>query len=349
MTATNEERLRPLKRTLRIRARKTLFRTIKRTYTHSTRVNESSDNFPTVLRLGTRASLLAKAQSGAVAKLLEEQHPGLRVELVLVRTSGDRITDQPLYAFGGKGLFTKELEQALLAGQIDFAVHSFKDVPVTMPLVDQSDMIIAAVPPREDPRDVLIGAKTIDQLPSGARIGTGSLRRRSQLLSLRPDLMIEPIRGNIDTRIRKRQDGACDAIILAMAGLKRSGLFDAERMSPVDANVLLPAAGQGALALQCRKHDQSTRQLLASLNDPTTALCVELERELVRLLNGDCHSPIAALAEVGKDFISLRAAVGARDGMPPVIAAEAQVAVKDRDDLPRLVYEKLRQSGAGAD
>src|SRR3954469_22658430 len=152
------------------------------------------------LRLGTRGSLLARSQSQLIARALEQAHPGLRVELVPIKTSGDRITDKPLHEFGGKGLFTKELEQARLEKTIDFAVHSFKDVPVTMPLVDQSDLIIAAVPKREDARDVLASAKyrSIDELPNGARIGTGSLRRRCQLLARRPDLVVEGIRGNID-------------------------------------------------------------------------------------------------------------------------------------------------------
>jgi hydroxymethylbilane synthase len=301
-----------------------------------------------MLRLGTRGSLLARAQSAMVATLLEKRHPGLQVELILVKTTGDQITDQPLHAFGGKGLFTKELEQALLAGTIDFAVHSFKDVPVTMPLVDASELIIAAVPEREDPRDVLItdGAGSIAELPPGAKVGTGSLRRRAQLLSRRPDLNVEPIRGNIDTRIRKFKKRQYDGVILALAGLKRSGLFDSACMSAIDSADLLPAPGQGALALQCRRSDQRTVQLIVALNDPVTAQCVELERELVRLLQGDCHSPIAALAQVREDGISLRAAVGKRDGSPPVVAASAIYPMEQVNTLPRRVFEELDRQGA---
>jgi hydroxymethylbilane synthase len=285
------------------------------------------------LRLGTRGSMLARAQSRHVADLLERKHPTLRVELVIFATSGDKIADRPLQELGGKGLFTKELEQALLAGLIDFAVHSFKDVPVTMPLVDQAELIIAAVPEREDPRDVLIspGSQSISELPGGARVGTGSLRRRCQLLDRRPDLIVEPIRGNIDTRLRKQAAGEFDAVVLALAGLKRAGLYDSHRMPVIELSDLLPAAGQGALALQCRRNDQRTRELLAALNDGVSATCVAAERELVKLLEGDCHSPIAALAEVEEGVMSLGAVVGARDGEPPVLRASAR---SERADAP---------------
>src|SRR3954469_3456163 len=178
---------------------------------------------PHQLRLGTRGSLLARSQSQMIADELMRLHPGLRVELIIIKTSGDQVQDKPLADIGGKGLFTKELEQALLDRHVDFAVHSFKDVPVTMPLVDQADLIIAAVPKREVPFDALISlkAKSIADLPQGAKIGTGSLRRRAQLLELRPDLVIENIRGNVDTRVRKMKSGEFDAVILAVAGLRR--------------------------------------------------------------------------------------------------------------------------------
>src|SRR5690348_9794166 len=200
-----------------------------------------------LLRLGTRGSLLARAQSSLIARELERAHPGLRVELVEIKTSGDRIQDRPLNEFGGKGLFTKEIELALLEKQVDFAVHSFKDVPVTMPLVDQSHLIIAAVPKREPPWDVLVSRKanSLESLASGAKVGTGSPRRRAQILAKRPDLHVEPIRGNIDTRIRKMNEGQYDAVILALAGVRRAELFDASLM--FELRDLLPAAGQGAL------------------------------------------------------------------------------------------------------
>ena len=303
-------------------------------------MNDSPRN---VLRLGTRGSLLAKAQSRMIADALEAAHDRLRVELTIVKTTGDRITDRPLHEFGGKGLFTKELEQALLAGEIDFAVHSYKDVPVTMPLVEQSDLIIAAVPQREDPRDVAVMRDPArGALPPGAVVGTSSLRRRCQILAAAPETKIEPLRGNIDTRIRKLREGAYDVIVLAMAGLRRAGLFDQSFMAPAD---LLPAPGQGALALQCRRSDAATRGLLGALHDPTTAACVEAERELVRLLRGDCHSPIAALAtkELTDGTVTLKAAVGARDGVPPVMNAAASGS-EPRETAAR-VFEILQSLG----
>ncbi len=291
----------------------------------SSEVNRSADAASSVLRLGTRGSLLARSQSQLVANMLAQMHAGLSVELVVISTSGDQIADRPLHEVGGKGLFVKELEQALLAGQIDLAVHSFKDVPVTMPLVEQEDLIVAAVPAREDPSDVLVSleARSIDQIKKGARVGTGSLRRRCQLLDLRPDLEIVPIRGNIDTRIRKLREGQFDAIILAAAGLARGGLFDPAIMTPIEIENCVPAAGQGALAIQCRASDERTCGLIEPLNDSNTFDCVAAERALVQLLRGDCLSPIGALATVEGDEIILKAAVGARAGEPPVLRAIA--------------------------
>ena len=306
-----------------------------------------SPDRPATLRLGTRGSLLARTQSRIVADALEKRHPGVHVELVTIKTSGDRITDRPLYDMGGKGLFIKELEQALLAGEVDFAVHSYKDVPVTMPLVEQSGLTIAAVPPREDWRDVLVSEKAKDfaGLPPAARLGTSSLRRRCQALEARPDLTIEPVRGNIDTRLRKLTEGAYDAIILASAGVRRAGLFDAHFMTFLSAEVMLPAPGQGALALQCRRDDETTRQVLAVLNDPDTAECVAAERALVAALEGDCHSPIAAVATVAGGELSLRAAVGGRDGRPPVLRAQASGPRGEGDRVASRVTEALADQG----
>jgi hydroxymethylbilane synthase len=280
------------------------------------------------LRLGTRGSLLARTQSQMIATELEKRHPGLAVELILIKTSGDVITDKPLHDLGGKGLFTKELELALIAGEVDFAVHSFKDMPITMPLVDESSLIIAATPEREDVRDVVAFREeqaigSLSDLPADLHVGTGSLRRRCQLLLKRPDLIVEPIRGNIDTRLRKLSEGQYDAIVLAMAGLRRTGLFDGSRMHLLEPEDMLPAPAQGALALQCRRDDVSTQSLLRTLHDQDAALCVELERELVRKLGGDCHSPIAALATVADQQVRLRAVIGTRDGGLPVITAES--------------------------
>lgn len=304
----------------------------------------------TTLRLGSRGSLLARTQSQLVADALQQRHPGLAVPLEIVKTSGDQITERPLHEFGGKGLFTKELEQALLDGRIDFAVHSFKDVPVTMPLVDTSELVFAAVPVREDPRDVLAwrevsAGRTIASLPARARVGTGSLRRRCQLLDLRPDLLIEPIRGNIDTRLRKLREGQFDAIVLALAGVRRAALFDSAHMEPIDDEVLC-APGQGALALQCRRDDARTRELLGALNDEASALCVEAERGIVLGLHGDCHSPIAARATVDGKTLRLKAAVGARDGDPPVIRADSKGPATAMRDVVERVLGQLRAQDA---
>lgn len=301
-----------------------------------------------ILRLGTRSSRLARMQSDGVAQSLEVIHPGLRVETILISTTGDQIQDRPLHEAGGKGLFTKEIELALLDNRIDLAVHSYKDVPVTMPLVDQHNLVFAAVPAREDPRDVLVcsATRSIDDLPRGAKVGTGSLRRRSQLLACRPDLVVEMIRGNIDTRLKKLREGQYDAIVLALAGVRRADLFDGQLMSTIDIDQMLPAPAQGALAIQCRADDARARDMLRPLNDRPTEACVNLEREIVRKLNGDCHSPIAALATVNGRQIELRSAVAARGGEPPVVRAVATVEAGDITSLVETVFQQLVSQGA---
>jgi hydroxymethylbilane synthase len=291
--------------------------------------------------------MLAKTQSQMMASELEKQHKGLVVELVIIKTTADGIQDKPLHEFGGKGLFTKEIELALLDGQIDLAVHSFKDVPVTQPLVDQAELVIAAVPLREDPRDVLasIKARSIDDLVQGAKVGTGSQRRRSQLLARRPDLNVLPLRGNIDTRLRKLREENFDGIILAAAGLRRAAMFNEDEMVMLPPEVMLPAPGQGALALQCRRSDERTRELLAALNDATTATCVTAERAIVAALEGDCTSPIAALAELEGDEFVIRAAVGARGGDAPVVRAEAKRSASQVDNAVADALKSLRDQG----
>ena len=240
------------------------------------------------------------------------------------------------------------MKSALLEKRIDFAVHSFKDMPTTMPLVDESDLIVAAVPRREDARDVLVSNRpmTLADLPAGARVGTGSLRRQCQLLAARPDLQIQPVRGNIDTRLRKQREGEFDGIVLAMAGVLRVGLFDARIMTPLDARLILPAPGQGALALQCRRDDHSTRSILKALDDPTTAACVAVERELVRLLNGDCLSPIGAFALIEGDTINLHAVVGGRGGTLPIVRASGGSDLSDALSAARIVHRILVAGGA---
>jgi hydroxymethylbilane synthase len=274
--------------------------------------------FPNAYRLGTRGSLLARTQSGLIAAELQRLNPAVSIELKIIKTTGDRITDRPLHDVGGKGLFTKELEVALLNGEIDFAVHSYKDVPVTMPLVDVSGLIIAAVPKREDPRDVLIAGpnvKSLGDLPAQATVGTGSLRRECQLLAARPDLKILALRGNIDTRLRKQRKGEMDGVVLAAAGLLRARLFDPSTMISLPIEILVPSAAQGALALQCRADDVSTRELLESVNDPQTQGCVNLEREVIQLLNADCHSPIGVHAMlIDRHRAEVHIAIGSPDG-----------------------------------
>ena len=251
-------------------------------------------------------------QSESVAAQLRQLMPGVRVELHIIKTTGDRIVDRPLHDMGGKGLFTKELELALLGEEIDFAVHSYKDVPVTMPLVDLSELVIAAVPMREDARDVLVASSVhcIDELPQAATVGTGSLRRECQLRQHRPDLQIVPIRGNIDTRLRKQRDGEMDAIVLAAAGLRRANLFDSGSMNPIPIETMVPAAGQGALALQCRASDESTRRFLKLMNHLPTQTAVNLERKLIQQLNADCHSPIGVYAKIVDENVQMQIAIG---------------------------------------
>lgn len=287
-------------------------------------------------------------QSRQIADALETAHSGLSVEMVIIRTGGDQVQDRPLGEIGGKGLFTREIEQALLSGEIDLAVHSYKDVPITQPLVDVSGLVMAAVPPREDPSDVLVchQAGSIADLPAGAIVGTSSHRRRAQLLAIRQDLQIRAIRGNIDTRLKKLESGEFDAILLAMAGLRRSTLFDAGFMHVIPLEQMLPAAAQGALALQCRAEDHRTRQLLAVLDDPITRRCVDAERRLIELLDGDCHSPIAALAEIDDQQMVLRAAVGGRNGELPVIRADAAGSADDGDKIALIVNAHLQTNGA---
>jgi hydroxymethylbilane synthase len=295
---------------------------------------------------------LARMQSQLIADELEKAHPGLQIEMVIIKTTGDEITDRPLHELGGKGLFVKELELALLNGEVDFAVHSFKDLPMTMPLMDESKLAIAAVPKREDVRDVLITrpgftATSLATLPAGATVATGSLRRRCQILQRRSDVHVHPIRGNIDTRIRRlhEDESPSDAVILAMAGLRRAALFDAEQMFPIEVQELLPAAGQGALALQCRGDAQETKKFLSTLHDLQTAQCVETERRLVALLEGDCHSPIAAFAQIEGQSLYLRAAVGGRNGQPPVIFAESSGPI-GKKDTAKDCCDKLLAKGA---
>jgi hydroxymethylbilane synthase len=262
------------------------------------------------LVFATRPSALARWQTGHVIRLLKSAHPNLECEERIIITHGDRIVDRPLPEIGGKGLFTSELEDALLSGQAQVAVHSLKDLPVD----DSPGIITAAIPAREAAFDVLVSnSGTFEQLPHAARVGTCSVRRTAQLLARRPDLTILPLRGNVDTRVRKLMNGDYDAIVLAYAGLTRLGL-DAHITETFSLDVMLPAPGQGALAIQCRADDGATRELLASLHDSATADSVSTERFFLSALGGGCSLPIAAYAEKTDDQIILTGAVISPDG-----------------------------------
>ena len=252
------------------------------------------------MRLGTRGSALALAQAGIVARALEAAEPGLTVELVEITTSGDRGRGP-----GDKSRFVKEIEEALLAEEIDIAVHSAKDVPGVLP----DGLAIVGVPEREDARDALCGASSLDDLPEGASVGTSSLRRRAQLLAERPDLEIGDLRGNVDTRLRKLAGGDYDAIVLAMAGLKRLGR-DGEA-TPLPA--LTPAAGQGCLALEARRDDEHAAELARRVTDADALTCLTAERALVERLEATCHTPVAAYASLDGS-LQLSAFVGSPDG-----------------------------------
>jgi hydroxymethylbilane synthase len=288
------------------------------------------------LRIGTRASRLALWQAEWVQSSLQKFHPGLQVELTKIQTEGDRILDVPLAKIGGKGLFVKEIEEALLDGRIDLAVHSMKDVPTLLP----PGLEMCCITERADPRDCLVLADSADSLanlPQGARIGTSSLRRRAQLLHKRPDLQISDMRGNVDTRLRKMQEEGLDGIMLAAAGLKRLGYEEriGLYLEPTDC---LPAIAQGALGLECRMDDEATQALLAPLHHPETATAVTAERAFLARLEGGCQVPIAGYAQLLDDRLELTGLVARIDGSeilkeslscPPAEAAEAGTALAD--------------------
>ena len=265
----------------------------------------------TQLRIGTRASLLAVTQSTWVKTQIEQAHPGTQVELVKITTKGDRILDVPLAKVGGKGLFVKEIEDALLAGEVDLAVHSMKDVPTELP----DGLHIGIIPVRETPRDAFLSVRyaSIAALPTGATVGTSSLRRKSQLAVLRPDLTIVDLRGNIDTRLRKLDDGIFDAIILAGAGLHRLG--KAERITTLlEPDQMLPAISQGALGIELRRDDSELLTGLHFLHHPVTAVAVAAERAFLLRLEGGCQVPIGAHATLSGDTITLTGLIAAVDG-----------------------------------
>ncbi|GAB1265885.1 hydroxymethylbilane synthase [Aurantivibrio infirmus] len=302
---------------------------------------------PKVLRIATRKSALALWQANDVKQRLEQAHPKLEVELVPMTSRGDQVLDIPLAKVGGKGLFVKELEHALLENTADIAVHSMKDVPMEFP----PGLELAVICEREDPRDAFVSEhfNSLQELPAGSKVGTSSLRRQCQLLALRPDLKIEFLRGNVNTRLSKLDKGDFDAIILAAAGLIRLGFEDRIREKIV-VETSLPAGGQGAVGIECRSGDKETQQLLNILADKKTTETVTAERALVRRLQGGCQVPIAAYAIHVREGeqeqqLWLRALVGDPSGTP-IIQKEIRGAVQDADQLGTTLAEQLIAAGA---
>jgi hydroxymethylbilane synthase len=261
------------------------------------------------LRLGTRGSPLALAQARKVAAAIEtaQRWPDGWVQIIEIKTTGDKVQDRPLAEIGGKALWTKELDRALLEGEVDFCVHSMKDVESIRP----KDIHIAAVRPRGDVRDRIVGAESIDKLKEGAVVGTSSPRRKAQLLRLRPDLQIVPIRGNVETRIAKVESGEVEATLLSCAGLKR---LDIDKGTAIPTEVILPAPGQAVIAMECRTNDTRTQSVLTTVNNQITYDCVMAERELTRALGGHCGSPVAAFCVLEDGDLRMRAQLYSEDG-----------------------------------
>lgn len=296
---------------------------------------------------------MAMWQAEFVRDCLHKQYPALAIDILGIKTEADKFLNLSLDKMGGKGAFVKELEQALLNNAADIAVHSMKDVTVDLP----EQLALPVVMQREDVRDVLVSStySSLAQLPEGARVGTSSLRRHCQLKAMRPDLQIVDIRGNVGTRLQKLDAGGYDALILAAAGVKRLGLQDRIREF-LDTEILLPAIGQGALGIETRAEDPEVQEIIACLNDEHTYTCVTAERSLNRKLNGGCHAPVAAHAELRDDTLALRALVGCLDGSRllraavtgPAGLADAHGAQLGQELLDQGAADILREAGYGA-
>jgi hydroxymethylbilane synthase len=293
------------------------------------------------IKIGTRGSLLATTQSTWVKNQIESQHPQTTVELVKIVTKGDKILDVPLAKVGGKGLFVKEIEEALLRKDVDLAVHSMKDVPSELP----DELHLGIIPLRENPFDAFISntCSSLNELPQGAKVGTSSLRRRAQLAAIRPDLNIEDLRGNLDTRLRKLDEGQYEAIILAAAGLNRLGMSN--RTTGYFTSIeMLPAVGQGALGIELRKEDAELLAGLAFLNDDKTTVAVTAERSFLIRLEGGCQVPIGAFAEVNGDQVTLTGLVASVDGTE-VIKRSTSGATNEAQALGLQLAEQLLDLG----
>lgn len=294
------------------------------------------------LIIGSRGSQLALVQSQGMAETLREANPGLDVQIEIIHTKGDKILDVPLAQIGGKGLFTKELEVALLDGRVDLAVHSLKDLPTEFP----EGLMLAAVPAREIPYDAFVCTKWdhLDAMPAGTKVGTSSLRRQAQVLARRPDLRIADLRGNVETRLRKVHEGVVDAAILACAGLERLGLYDAIRARLTE-DIMISAPAQGALGLEIRADDEDTARILESVADPTATVEVTAERSCLAALEGGCQVPIGALARLTGTKLRLTACVCSLDGST-VLRTECDGQAGDAIDIGKLAAERLVQQGA---
>ncbi|WP_372626815.1 hydroxymethylbilane synthase [Arsukibacterium sp.] len=296
-----------------------------------------------IVRIATRKSALALWQAEFVKAELIRHHPALQVELVPMSTQGDKILDTPLAKIGGKGLFVKELETAILDGRADIAVHSIKDVPVAFP----DGLVLQTICQREDPRDAFVSNQfqQLEQLPYGAVVGTSSLRRQCQLKALRPDLTVRDLRGNVNTRLAKLDNGEFAAIILAAAGLIRLGFAD-RIASYIEPEQSLPANGQGAVGIECRSSDTAIQQLLAPLEHQATRYCVLAERAMNRRLQGGCQVPIGAFATLNGEQLHLRGLVGSLDG-EQIIRGEITGEAAQAEQLGLAVAEQLLAQGAG--
>ena len=291
--------------------------------------------------IGTRSSKLALWQADYVAERLRGEHPGLQVEKKLMTTKGDRILHAPLAKIGGKGLFTKELETAMLEGEIDIAVHSLKDMPTEVP----EGLVISAVTERLDSGDALVSRKytSLRELPPGAKVGTSSLRRRAQLLHVRPDLSIRDLRGNVNTRLRKLDEGEFDAIVLAVAGLKRLG-FAARIAEVLPREILLPAVGQGALAIEVREDDEEVRKLVNFLNHEDTVNCAKAERAFLARVEGGCQVPVGVYASAADGELVVEAVIASLDGKR-LYRDKLKGLVGEAVELGNTLAEKLLSDG----
>lgn len=295
-----------------------------------------------IIRIGTRGSALALAQSGWVKARIEAAYPDVKAALVKITTKGDKILDTPLSKIGGKGLFIKEIEEALLRKEVDIAVHSMKDVPAELP----EGLEVALFPKREDPRDAFVSKEygDLDSLPKGASVGTGSLRRSAQLLHARPDLRVIPLRGNVDTRLQKLESSRLDAIILAAAGLRRLGLSH-KITSILSTEAFLPAAGQGAIGLESRKDDRELGSVLGFIHHKETASAVQAERAFLEELEGGCQVPVGALATLTADGLILQGIVSELDGSR-IVRDQERGPEDEAEEIGRTLAKRILSAGA---